>query len=61
MRYVVDLVRGLFYAGTPEYGHIGLQSPAVGLAILEDEAGLPAAGVGRDDLAPPMSRTLGSR
>jgi len=34
MRYAVDLVRGLFYAGTSEYDKIVLQPPATVLAIM---------------------------
>ncbi len=34
MRYAVDLVRGLFYAGAPEYERIVLQPPATGSAIM---------------------------
>lgn len=34
MRYAVDLVRGLFYAGSPERGAVVLEDPAADLAII---------------------------
>ena len=34
MRYAVDLVRGLFYAGAPEYDSVVLEAPATELAIM---------------------------
>ena len=34
MRYAVDLARGLFYAGRPEYGRIVLEPPLVDLAVM---------------------------
>ncbi|MFN2520567.1 MAG: ABC transporter permease [Candidatus Limnocylindria bacterium] len=34
MRYAVDFVRGLYYAGTPEYDAVVLTSPVENLAIL---------------------------
>lgn len=34
MRYAVDLVRGLFYAGRPEYARIVLEPPLVDLAVM---------------------------
>ena len=34
MRYAVDLARGLYYAGRPEYARIVLEPPLVDLAVL---------------------------
>jgi ABC-2 type transport system permease protein len=34
LRYAVDLVRGAYYTGSPEYAPVVLESPAVNLAIL---------------------------
>jgi ABC-2 type transport system permease protein len=34
MRYAVDLVRGLFYAGQPDYAKIVLEPPVVDLAVI---------------------------
>ena len=34
LRYAVDLTRGLFYLGQPEYDHVVLASPIVNIAIL---------------------------
>jgi ABC-2 type transport system permease protein len=34
LRYAVDLTRGVFYAGTPEYTHTVLASPAFNLAVI---------------------------
>ena len=34
MRYAVDLARGAFYAGRPEYGRAVLDSPIVDLAVM---------------------------
>ncbi|MFN8632322.1 MAG: ABC transporter permease [Chloroflexota bacterium] len=34
MRYAVDLTRGIFYAGRPEYEKVVLQSPLVNMAII---------------------------
>jgi ABC-2 type transport system permease protein len=34
MRYAVDLTRGAFYAGQPDYAQVVLQSPAVNIAIM---------------------------
>jgi ABC-2 type transport system permease protein len=34
MRYAVDLVRGLFYRGSPEYGQVVLQDPPTVIAII---------------------------
>lgn len=34
MRYVVDLIRGIFYAGRPEYGQVVLLHPLINLAIM---------------------------
>ena len=34
MRYAVDLVRGLFYRGSPEYGRVVLQDPPTVIAII---------------------------
>ena len=34
MRYAVDLVRGLFYRGDPEYGEVVLQDPPTVFAII---------------------------
>jgi ABC-2 type transport system permease protein len=34
MRYAVDLARGAFYAGRPEYGRAVLDSPVVDLAVM---------------------------
>ena len=34
MRYAVDLVRGIVYAGRPEYDRVVLLSPLVNLAIM---------------------------
>ncbi len=34
MRYAVDLARGVFYAGKPEYSKVILQDPLVNLAII---------------------------
>lgn len=34
MRYAVDLVRGLYYAGTPEYDRVVLLDPLTNLAIM---------------------------
>jgi ABC-2 type transport system permease protein len=33
LRYAVDLVRGLYYAGAPEYDKVVLAPPTVDLAI----------------------------
>lgn len=40
MRYAVDLVRGVFYAGDPAYGPVVLASPAYNLAIMGAAFGL---------------------
>jgi ABC-2 type transport system permease protein len=34
MRYAVDLARGVFYAGHPDYDKVVLQSPAFNLAVI---------------------------
>src|SRR5437762_7373278 len=34
MRYVIDLARGVVYAGTPEYGRVVLLSPGINIAVL---------------------------
>jgi ABC-2 type transport system permease protein len=34
MRYVIDLARGVVFAGTPEYGRVVLLSPATNIAVL---------------------------
>lgn len=34
MRYVVDLTRGVFYWGTPDYGKVVLAPPIVNLAVI---------------------------
>jgi len=34
MRYVIDLARGVVYAGTPEFGRVVLLSPATNVAVL---------------------------
>lgn len=34
MRYAVDLVRGIYYAGTPEYDKVVLESPLTNLAVI---------------------------
>lgn len=34
MRYAVDLTRGIFYAGHPDYSEVVLQEPVVNLAII---------------------------
>jgi len=34
LRYAVDLARGVFYAGTPTYDQVVLESPAVNLAVM---------------------------
>jgi ABC-2 type transport system permease protein len=34
LRYAVDFVRGVFYAGTPDYAHVVLQEPAADLAVI---------------------------
>jgi ABC-2 type transport system permease protein len=34
LRYAVDFVRGVFYAGTPDYDHVVLQSPSANLEII---------------------------
>ena len=34
MRYAVDLVRGVFYAGQPEYAEVVLEPPLVNLVVL---------------------------
>jgi ABC-2 type transport system permease protein len=34
MRYAVDLTRGIFYAGSPEYSKVVLQEPAPNLVIM---------------------------
>ena len=34
MRYAVDLTRGIFYAGGPEYPKVVLQAPASNLVIM---------------------------
>lgn len=34
MRYVIDLTRGVVFAGTPEYGRVVLLSPATDAAVL---------------------------
>ena len=34
MRYAVDLARGVFYAGQPEYPQVVLQGPVFNLAVM---------------------------
>ena len=34
MRYAVDFVRGVFYAGTPDYPHVVLVDPLANLAVI---------------------------
>ncbi|MEA2662074.1 MAG: type transport system permease protein, partial [Chloroflexota bacterium] len=34
LRYAVDFVRGVYYAGSPDYDHVVLQSPQSNLAIV---------------------------
>jgi ABC-2 type transport system permease protein len=34
MRYVIDLTRGVVFAGSPEYGRVVLSSPMINLAVL---------------------------
>jgi len=34
MRYVVDLARGVVFAGTPEYSRVVLLNPATNIAVL---------------------------
>ena len=34
LRYAVDFVRGVFYAGTTDYQHVVLQDPAANFAII---------------------------
>jgi ABC-type multidrug transport system permease subunit len=34
MRYVIDLARGVVYAGQPEYGRVVLFAPPVNVAVL---------------------------
>lgn len=34
MRYVIDLARGVVFAGTPDYGRVVLLSPATNVAVL---------------------------
>jgi ABC-2 type transport system permease protein len=34
MRYAVDFVRGVYYAGSPEYDKVVLQDPLTNLAIM---------------------------
>ena len=34
LRYAVDFVRGVYYAGSPDYGQVVLQPPAANLAII---------------------------
>jgi ABC-2 type transport system permease protein len=34
LRYAVDFVRGVFYAGAPDYERVVVQDPAANLAII---------------------------
>jgi ABC-2 type transport system permease protein len=34
LRYAVDFIRGIYYAGSPDYEHVVLQSPAANLAVI---------------------------
>ena len=34
LRYAVDFIRGVYYAGSPDYDHVVLQDPAANLAVI---------------------------
>jgi ABC-2 type transport system permease protein len=34
MRYAVDLARGIYYAGKPEYGSVVLNDPVVNMVVI---------------------------